>query len=102
MLDGMFECRNNFFDVSRQLGTTLNVWPQRDRRGKNQGAVQRDRIKIVMEISPPTTMKRVARLPHARPAVFPMTRPSDVRTLLVSEKHVGAPIKALGVPLQAP
>lgn len=46
-------------------------------------------------------MKRVARPPHAGPAVFPMTGPSDVGAPLVGEKHVGAPIDALGVPLQA-
>jgi hypothetical protein len=32
MLDGVFESRNNFFDVWRQLATTFEVWPQRERR----------------------------------------------------------------------
>ena len=50
MLDGMFERRNNFFDVRRQPATTLGVRPQRDWWGKHQGAVQHDRIKIIMEI----------------------------------------------------
>jgi hypothetical protein len=49
MLDGVFECCNNFFDVRRQLVTALDEWPQRDRRGKNQGGVQRDRIEIIVE-----------------------------------------------------
>jgi hypothetical protein len=102
MLDGVFERRNNFFEIRRQLATTFDVWPQSDRWGENQGAVQRDRIKIVMEIWPPTAMKRVARPSHAWPAVFPMTGPADIGAPLVGEKHVGAPIDALGVPLQAP
>jgi hypothetical protein len=65
MLDGVLKCRNNFFDIRRQLATALDVWPQRDRRRENHRAVQCDRIKIVVEISPPTAMKGVARLPHA-------------------------------------
>jgi hypothetical protein len=54
MLDGVFECRNHFFDVRRQLATTLDLGPQRDRRGQNQGAVQRNGIEIVVEVWPPT------------------------------------------------
>jgi hypothetical protein len=92
MLDGVFEPRNKFLDVRRQRATTLDVWPQRDRWGKNHGAVQADRIKIVVEIWSPTAMKRVAGPPHAGPAVFPVTCPSDVGAPLVGEKHVGAPI----------
>jgi hypothetical protein len=46
MLDGVFECRNHFFDVRRQLATTLDLWPQSDRRGQNRGAVQRNGIQM--------------------------------------------------------
>ena len=90
MLDGVFECRNHFFDVRRQLATTLDLWPQRDRRGQNQGAVQRNGIEIVVEIWPPTAMKGITRLPHSRPTVPPAARSADVRTPLVGEKHVSA------------
>jgi hypothetical protein len=31
MLDGVFERRNNFLYVWRQLAPALDVWPQRDR-----------------------------------------------------------------------
>jgi hypothetical protein len=102
MLDGVFERRNNFFEIRRQLATTFDVWPQSDRWGENQGAAQRDRITIVVEIWPHTAMKRVARPTHAWPAVFPMTGPADVGAPLVGEKHVCATIDALSVPLQAP
>jgi hypothetical protein len=102
MLDGVFECRNYFFDIRRQLATTLDLWPQRDRRGQNQGAVQRYGIEIVVEIWPPTAMKGIARPPHARPTVSPVARPADVRTPLVREKHVRPAIEALGLALQPP
>jgi hypothetical protein len=32
MLDGVFQCRNHFLDIRRQLATTLDPWPQRDWR----------------------------------------------------------------------
>jgi hypothetical protein len=102
MLDGVFECRNHFFDVRRQLATTLDLWPQRDRRGQNQGAVQRNGIEIVVEIWPPTAMKGITRPPHARPTVPPVARPADVRTPFVGEKHVSPAIEALCLALQPP
>jgi hypothetical protein len=76
MLDGVFERCNHFFDVRRQLATTLDVWPQRDWRGKHQCTIQANRIEIVVEIRPPTTMKRIARAPHTGPAVLPMSKTS--------------------------
>ena len=100
MLDGVFECRNHFFDVRWQLATTLDVGPQRNGRGQNYGAVQRNRIEIVVEIGPPTAMKGITRPAHSRPTVPPVTGPSDVRTPLVGEKHVCAAIKALCLTLQ--
>jgi hypothetical protein len=102
MLDGVFECRSHFFDVRRQLSMTLEVWPQRDRRRPNHGAVQRNRIEIVVEIWPPTAMKRITRPPHSRPTVPPVAGPSDIRTPLVGEKHVCAAIEALCLTLQPP
>ena len=102
MLDGVFQRRNNFFNVRGQLATSLDEWPQRDRRGVNQRAVQRDRIEIIVKIRPTATMQCIARLSDTRATVFPMTRPSDVGSPLVGEKHIGAPVNALGVPLQAP
>ena len=100
MLDGVFERRKNFFDVRWQLATTLDAWPERDRRRKNQAAVQANRFEIVVQIRPPTAMKGIARLPHARPAVLPVTRSSDVCAAFVGEKHVSTPIEALCVALQ--
>jgi hypothetical protein len=100
MLDGVFECGNHFFDVRRQLAMTLDVGPQRDQRSQNQGAVQRNRIEIVVEVLPPTTMKRITRPPHSRPTVPPVARPTDVRTPLVGEKHVSPAIEALCLALQ--
>ena len=102
MLDGVFERRNNFLDVRRQLAPTLDDWPQRYRRGKNQAAVQCDRIQIIVEKWPAAAMKRIARLSHARSTVPPMARASDVCASLVGEKHVSASIEALCVPLQTP
>jgi hypothetical protein len=102
MLDGVFECRNHFFDVRRQLATTLDRWPQRDRGAQNQTTVQRDGIEIVVEIWPPTAMKGITRPPHSRPTVPPAARSSDVRTPLVGEKHVSAAIEALCLALQPP
>lgn len=99
MLDAVFECGNNFFHVRRQLATTLDVWPQRDRWGVNHGTAQPDCIEIVVEIWPAPAMKRIARPPHARPAVFSVTCPPDVGAPLVGEKHVGATIEALGMAL---
>lgn len=101
MLDGVFECRNNFFQVRRQLATTLDMWPDRDRWRVNQRTVQRDCIEIVVEIWPAPAMKGIARLPHARPAVFPTTGPPDVGAPFVGKKHISATIEALGLPLQA-
>lgn len=102
MLDGVFESRNNFFDVRRQLAATLDRRPQRDRRRKNQGAVQANRTEIVVEIRPAAAMKRVARLPNSGPAVFPSARSSDVGATLVRQEHVSTAIEALCVSLQAP
>jgi len=102
MLDGVFECRNHFFDVRRQSATTLDLRPQRDRREQNQGAVQRNGIEIVVEIWPPTAMKSITRPPHSRPTVPPVARPADVRTPLVGEKHVSPAIEALCLALQPP
>ena len=62
---------NNFFDVRRQLVTTLDRRPDRDRRRKNQGAVQANCIEIIVKIWPPTAVKRIARPMHSRPAVPP-------------------------------
>ena len=39
-------------------------------------------------------------LPHARPAILPSAGSTDVRALLVGEKHVGASIEALSMTLQ--
>jgi hypothetical protein len=102
MLDGVFECRNHFFDVRRQLATTLDLWPQRNRRRQNQGTVQRNGIEIVVEIGPSTAMKGITRPPHSRPTVPPVARAPDVRTPLVGEKHVGSAIEALCLALQPP
>ena len=102
MLDGVFECRNNFLDVRRQLASALDEWPQCDRWRKNQRAVQRDGAEIIVEKWPATAMKRIARLPHTRPTVPPTTRPSDVDPTLIGEKHVSPSIETLCVPLQAP
>jgi hypothetical protein len=54
-----------------------------------------------MQVRSPTAMKRIAGSTQARSAIFPMTCPADVGTVLVSEKHLGTAIEALGVPLQA-
>jgi hypothetical protein len=90
MLDGVFECRNNFLDVRRQPATTLDVRPERDWRRKDQGTVQTNRVEIVMKARPPTAMKRVARSSHTRSAVSPTARSSDVRAAFIGEKHVSA------------
>jgi hypothetical protein len=102
MLDGVFKCRHHFFNVRRQLTTTLDVWPQRDRRGQYQSAIQRDRIEIVVEIRPPTAMKGITRPSHPRPAVPPVARSSDVCAPLVGEKHVCAASETLRLTLQPP
>jgi|SRR5688572_12706880 len=102
MLDGVFETGNQFFDIRRQRATTLDGWPERDRWGQNHGAVQADRIEIVVEIRPPTTMKRITGLPHTGPTVLPATRSTDVGASLVREEHISASVDALRVPLQAP
>ena len=101
MLDGVFECRNNFLDVRRQLASALDEWPQCDRWRKNQRAVQRDGAEIIVEKWPATAMKRIARLPYTRPTVPPMTRTADISATLVGEKDVSSSIEALGVSLQA-
>jgi hypothetical protein len=44
MSDGVFERRNNFLDVRRQLAMTLDARPERDWRRKDQGTVQANRI----------------------------------------------------------
>jgi hypothetical protein len=102
MLDGVFKCRNHFFDVRLQLATTLDVRPQRNRRGHNQRAVQRDRIEIVVEIWPLTAMESITRAPYPRPALPPVARPPDVRASLVGEEHIGATIETLRLTLQPP
>lgn len=102
MLDGVFERRNKFFDIRRQLAMPLDTWPQCDRRKENQGAVQVNRIEIVVEMWPTTAMKSIARSSDTGPTVLPTTRPPDVRAPLVGQKHVSAPIDTLCVPLQAP
>jgi len=102
MLDGVFQRRNNFVDVCGQRAPPLDERPQRDRRRVNQSAVQRDRIEIIVKIRSPATMQRIARPPYSWATVFPKTCPADVRAPLVGEKHIGAPIDALGMALQAP
>ena len=99
-LDGVFERRNYCLDVRRQLAATCDVRPDCDWRREDQGAVQTNRVEIVMKVWPPPAMKRVARLSHTGSAVSPVARSSDVRTAFIGKKHVGAPIEALGVVLQ--
>jgi hypothetical protein len=83
MLDGVCQCRYNFFDVSRQLAPALDEWPKRDQRWENQRTVQRYGIEIVVEKWPVTAMKRIARPSHTGPTVPPTTCPSDVSATLV-------------------
>ena len=59
-------------------------------------------LAIVVKIRPSTAMKSFTRPPHSRPTVPPAARSSDVRTLLVGEKHIGAAIEALCLALQPP
>ena len=62
MLDGVFDRRKNFLDVWRQSATTLDAWPQRDRRGANQVAVQANRFEIVVQIRPPAEDVLIVRI----------------------------------------
>jgi hypothetical protein len=100
MLDGVFECRNHFFNVRWQFDSPLDDRPDGDRRRQNDVRVQVNRLQIVVKIGPSTAMQRVAGLANTRAAILPMTRSADVRTLLVSKKYIGASIEALRVPLQ--
>jgi len=102
MLDGVFERRNNFLDVRRQLVATCDVRPKGDGWRQDQGAVQTNRVEIVVKVRPPPAMRRVARPSHTGSAVSPVARSSDVRTAFIGKKHVGAPIEALGMALQTP
>jgi hypothetical protein len=43
MLDGAFKCCNHFFDVRRQLATTLDIGQQRDRRTEKICALEAGR-----------------------------------------------------------
>ena len=70
MLDGVFERHKNFFNVRRQTATTLDAWPERDWRRKDQAAVQANRVEIVVQIGPQAAVKSIARLPYAGPASF--------------------------------
>src|SRR6266550_3906739 len=72
MLDGVFERRNNFLDVRRQLAMTLDVRPERDWRRKDQGTVQTNRDEIVVKVWPSTAMQRVARPSYTRSTILPM------------------------------
>ncbi|HEY7153735.1 MAG TPA: hypothetical protein VH575_07230 [Gemmataceae bacterium] len=102
VLDGVLKRRNDFFEIGRQLAATFDGWPQRERRRSDDASAERYCIQIVVEMWSSAAMKRIARLPHAWPAVFPSTRSSDVVAALVREKHVGTPIEALPVSLQPP
>ena len=90
MLDGVFECRNHFFNVRWQFDSPLNERPDGDRRRQNDVRVQVNCLQIVVKIGPSTAMQRVAGLANTRAAILPMTRSADVRTLLVSKKYIGA------------
>ncbi len=100
MLDGVFECRNHFFNVRWQFDSPLDDRPDGDRRRQNDVRVQVNRLQIVVKIGPSTAMQRIAGLANTRAAILPMTRSADVRTLLVGKKYIGASIEALRVPLQ--
>jgi len=100
MLDGVFECRNHFFNVRWQFDSPLDDRPDGDRRRPNDVRVQVNRLQIVVKIGPSTAMQGIARLANTRTAILPMTRSADVRILLVSKKYIGASIEALRVPLQ--
>ena len=97
MLDGVFECRNHFFDVRRQLATTLNLRRQRDRRSQNQSAVQRNGSEIVVEIGPPTERRASHDCRTPGRQSLPVARPSDVRAPFVGEKHVSPRLKWPGL-----
>ena len=101
MVDGVFECRNHFFDIRWQFDPTLDDGPHRNRRGLHQGPVQTNGLEIVVKIRSPTTMQRIARLPNARATILPVARSADVRAPFVSEKHVSPAIEALSVSLQS-
>ena len=101
MLDGVFKCRNHFFDIRWQFDPTLDDGPHRNRRGLHQGTVQTNGLEIVVKIRSPTTMQRIARSPNARATILPVARSADVRAPFVSEKHVSPAIEALSVSLQS-
>ena len=100
MLDGVFECRNHFFNVRWQFDSPLDDRPDGDRRRQNDVRIQVNRLQIVVKIGSSTAMQRIAGLPNTWAAVLPMTRSANVRALLVGKKYIGAAIEALGVPLQ--
>ena len=100
MLDGVFECRNHFFNIRWQFDPALDERPDGDRWRQNDVRVQVNRLEIVVKIRPATAMQRIAGLANTRAAILPMTRSADVRTLLVGKKYIGASIEALRVPLQ--
>ncbi len=63
MLDGVFECRNHFFNIRWQFNPTLDDGPHRDRRGLHEGTVQTDGLEIVAKIRSLTAKQPIARLP---------------------------------------
>jgi hypothetical protein len=60
MLDGVFECRNDFFEIGGHVAATLDDWPQRDRRRRDGACTQRYRVEIVVEVCPLPAMPRIA------------------------------------------
>src|SRR3989442_5659992 len=75
MLDGVFERRNNFLDVRRQLVATCDVRPKGDGWRQDQGAVQTNRVEIVVKVRPPPAIRVVARPSHTWSADSPMACP---------------------------
>ena len=102
VLDGVFECRNDLLQVGWQRRAPFHDRPDGHWWRLDDGAVELNRVKIIVQEVPTPAMNGIARLPDSGTAIPPGADSTEVRAPLVGEKHIGAPVDALRVTLQAP
>lgn len=58
-LDGVFERRNDFLEIGRQLASPLDCGPQRDRRRSDESLAEGYRVEIVVKMGSSPTVPRI-------------------------------------------
>ncbi len=101
MLDGVLQCRNEFFDIWRHRAATLDVRPQRERWRRDHGFGETNRVEVVVKVGPLAAMPRIAGQADPWSTISPVAHSPDVGATRVGEEYVSTAGARLRVALQA-